>query len=300
MVLLLLLTSVVRAGVDLQYIETIDKVSHGAGALERLSGTVGSALKRPLSVAVRDGHLLVADEGHNLIYSYDHSRKGLMAVAAYNRRIRGRVSGIYLSPEMQLYTVDRYSREVMVADAQQNFIVRLADRKNLNQPVAVCVESGAGHVFVADGLYGHIIEFDGTGRAYALHGARGSGFQAGNMIVDMACGENAMYVLSRFDPNITVISFQGALLARLPRSEVRNPTAIALDGEQRLYVADAFDERIRIYSQGRLIGSFGGIGSANHQFREIGGLWVDSERLYVADTGNRRIQVFSIVPEVSP
>lgn len=77
--------------------------------------------------------------------------------------------------------------------------------------------------------------------------------------------------------------------------EFNNPTGVAVDREDNIYVADSDNHRIqRFDAEGRFLGSWGGQGSEPGQLDRPLGLAIDPVRgwLYVADTDNARIQKF--------
>jgi DNA-binding beta-propeller fold protein YncE len=73
------------------------------------------------------------------------------------------------------------------------------------------------------------------------------------------------------------------------------PRAIVVDKEERVYVADTGNKRIRVYtSTGAYLRDIGSSGSSIGQLEEPSGLVLSPEGLlYVADTWNRRISVFT-------
>ncbi len=75
------------------------------------------------------------------------------------------------------------------------------------------------------------------------------------------------------------------------------PRDITVDDQDRIYVADTGNKRIRVYSkQGQLLNTIGGAGAGPGQLNEPVGLVIDpkTQRLFVADTWNKRIEVFDL------
>ena len=89
------------------------------------------------------------------------------------------------------------------------------------------------------------------------------------------------------------------------------------DGEDRLYVADTGNDRVRIFEltdgsncpsgtdevvndEVCFVDDFGSVGNDEGKFNEPSGLAFDEDNnlLYVADTDNDRIQVFEMVQEI--
>jgi DNA-binding beta-propeller fold protein YncE len=73
------------------------------------------------------------------------------------------------------------------------------------------------------------------------------------------------------------------------------PARIAVDGEDRVYVSDSYNNRVQVFSnQGKFLFQFGGAGLWGGKFRVSSGIAVSKQgRVFVADFYNNRIQEFS-------
>ena len=73
------------------------------------------------------------------------------------------------------------------------------------------------------------------------------------------------------------------------------PSAIAVDSDGHIYVADEYSHRINIFdSEGKSVGSWGSKGVGEGQFNGPSGMAFDGEdHLYVSDHRNHRIQKFT-------
>lgn len=113
-------------------------------------------------------------------------------------------------------------------------------------------------------------------------------------------------------PYLLLLPFQGALArepgewAVLPGEELfvlrgspgvpfRQPTDVAVDPEDRIFVMDGLNSRVVVFDdEGGYLYSFGTRGSAPGKMLMPIGIGVSpSGEVFVADTGNHRIQVFS-------
>lgn len=72
-----------------------------------------------------------------------------------------------------------------------------------------------------------------------------------------------------------------------------NPIGISTDTDNDVYVVDSGNAQIKKFdSSGKLLLSWGTVGSGNGQFIHPSGIFVGKKYVYVADTGNARIQMF--------
>ncbi len=81
---------------------------------------------------------------------------------------------------------------------------------------------------------------------------------------------------------------------------LQEPSAVAIDAEGRIWVAEAFADRVRAFDKtGKEVASFGKTGSGQGELCSPGGLAIAPDgSIFVADSGNHRIQRFSPRGEV--
>ena len=81
---------------------------------------------------------------------------------------------------------------------------------------------------------------------------------------------------------------------------LQEPSAVAIDAEGHIWVAEAFADRVRAFDKtGKEVASFGKTGSEKGEFCSPGGLAIAPDgSIFVADSGNHRIQRFSPNGEV--
>ena len=77
-------------------------------------------------------------------------------------------------------------------------------------------------------------------------------------------------------------------------SEMTSPIGVATDSTGKIYVVDSNDCKVRVFtSNGTLITSFGGKGTANGQMKSATGISVNNDKIYVVDNENFRINIFA-------
>lgn len=270
------------------------------GWLSSVVGTESKFIESPVAVTARNNIVYFIDDRLMGLYAYDRVAQSARSLKSVYAKLTRNPARLFLSEDNELFVIDSFGSQVLRYDLMGNFIARYSNPLNLNSPVGMCINPINQNVLIADSFYSHLIEFSPSGQAIELHGFKGAGeTPAGNHIIGMACGEKSVFIVSKFSSDINVFSYSGKFLYKISRPEARNPTAIAVDQFDRVYISDDFDDQIKIYDDSGLTSRFGGSGSDASHFRSIKDLWIDGDELYVADNMNRRIQVFLINPIVS-
>lgn len=282
----------------LEELDTIDSFRIISGGwLSAVIGTEFELIESPVSVAAKDNYIYFIDDVLMGLYAYDTASQKAANLKKIYKDLKSNSARLFISDAQELFVIDSSASQVSKYDLTENLITRFYNPLNLNFPVDMCINPLNNHVFIADAFFGHIIEFSATGDPVALHGIKEKdGVQAGSDIVGMACTQNEMFIVSKLTKTINVFSFSGEFLRQIPRPEVRNPTAIAVDSYDRIYISDDFNDQISIYSQKGFLKQFGRSGVGPLHFREIKDLSIDGDYLYVADTMNRSIKILVIIP----
>jgi hypothetical protein len=156
---------------------------------------------------------------------------------------------------------------------------------------------GAGNLYVADARGGEVFKFDRYGRLLATFDvqATGSGLA-------LSADGVTLYVAG-MDNVVVVNAASGERLPDLAAAGFFKLVGeITVDGSGNVYVADigVAEQSVKIFSADRrVLGKFGGAGSASGQFSKIAGMAFDSKgQLVVVDESaiNNKVQVFTIDP----
>jgi len=122
-----------------------------------------------------------------------------------------------------------------------------------------------------------------NGVAYVMN--RGNDYSGGTRVSKLTLGEN---------PGDEEFVLEFSNFGTLD-GEFSGPTSIAVDADEKVYVADEDLHRISIFdNEGVFLGKWGELGSAEGQINGPSGIDFDSEgNLWVVDAGNNRIQKFT-------
>lgn len=253
-------------------------------------------LMRPVSVAAREHLVFIADAGMGVIYRYNRDTEVLAVMHEPSAMTGGDVAGMFVDYDGSFYVADRFERRVLHFTVNGEFIHSYSDDLNLAEPRAVALLMPQRNVVVADGLYDHLLIFNAMGWPVQALGQRGEGPGEFREIIDMAAGPQGLYVVDRFNSTVQIMDGEGGFHSAMGRAEVTMPVAIAADRDGRVFIADQFDDTIKVYHGNLYLGSFGGSGNQEGQFRNITDLAVDGQFLFVADSANARVQVLFIKP----
>lgn len=205
---------------------------------------------------------------------------------------------LFVSSAGGIFVADGEGKKVVQLDEDGGIVQEFKEEEHLNKPVAVTLDARGLRVFIADGLFDHIIVFNNEGKPLYRIGQRGEADEGFRNIRDMVQGrDNLLYVLDGIHRQISVYGLDGSFFGNFGRETFTDPGGIAIDDEGRVYVADRFNHRIIIFRNRQVVETFGDQGPDPGQFYQPAGLAYFDGRLYVADRDNARVQVFRVVPE---
>ena len=242
------------------------------------------------------GHLVyIVDAGHQQLFRYDSRLDRLSVVSDLKGVLHGAAADLYLNRDLSFYLADTDGARVLHFDADGRLLRTIEDRINIGRPISVSVNDDTGYLFIADGFNDDVLAYNPAGLLSGAIGVRGSGPGRFLGITALAQGPAGYYIATRYGPaRVQVMGHDGAYREAFQQDTVTFPTAIAVDHDQRAFVADYLSDDIKVYQGSRLIGVIGGHGSAPGRFRRITDLWLDEGFLYVADSLNRRIQILTL------
>jgi len=173
------------------------------------------------------------------------------------------------------------------------------EANRLSAPMDLSVAAVEGLLYVADSGNNRVVVLDTAAAVRSRIGFAGSG--DGRFIdpLDVGAGEGLhLYVLDGGNERIQVFDrheqFLEVILSR-EEEEIGIPVGLEADPFGRLYIADAEEDRIRVFRSytGEEEFSIGGFGTEAGRFRGPADVAVDrARRIFVTDRENDRVQVF--------
>lgn len=161
-----------------------------------------------------------------------------------------------------------------------------------------------GHIYVSDGQNGKIFKikpgFEKIGFAVGLNTPSGIAFDKNG---DLFVADSGTSTIKRIEPNGAVSTHAGTENKRgfadgeSANASFSSPVGIAVSDTGRIFVADTYNDRIRVIEGGVVRTLAGGTrgfadgSGVNAMFDMPLGLAIWGERLLVADAGNRRLRV---------
>jgi len=250
-------------------------------------------LARPTQVAAAGNDLFVTDTARRTVFRIDRASH---AVSTFGPTGADEGGGLYLDRGLNIYVGDPANRRV-VQYTRTGSVARIyRDDIRLKRPVDVTMSDDETELFVADGLHGEIVVFSGLGSVSRVLGERGDRPIAFRAIAALASGPDGLYVVDALVHKVQVIDPRdGALIYSLGDTGLRLPAALAVDRFSRVFVADQFNNAIKVFQRDLPAEAQGQPLSTAAGFQRITDLWLDEEgRLHVVDADAARIQVLHI------
>lgn len=234
--------------------------------MEFLIGDIQSEkqLRKPYDIASTPGKIYILDRGYNKLLIIDLVKRTFSQIDDQEAGL-GEPSGIWVSQDDIKYVADMKRRQVVVFDADNNYLRVYGNPDLFDKPVDVAVYENS--VYVCDMNKNQIFVLDkDTGTLQKTIGELGgeegqlnkpshlSLDDAGNIYVNDAFN----YKIQKFDRNgkfIKSFGFHGDIVGAFAR-----PKGLDIDKDGHMYVVDSAYENTQIFDveSGRLLLFFGG------------------------------------------
>ena len=263
-----------------------------------INGSGTGQLRYPVGIANADGIIYVADGGNDRVQTF--TRDGSY-ISSWGNTGSGegqfeRPGGIEVSSDGYVYVIDRGNFRVQKFSTDGDFILQWgsegAGPGQFAYPWDLAVDQ-AGFVYVVDWGRNDIQKFTAAGEFVTslAHDETGSKY---GIAVD---SQGYIYTVNllgvqKFGPDGALIAEWGAFGSGAGQFD--GPQGIAVDSDDRVYVADTWNRRIQVFTpEGEYLSEIGGYGSGDGQFLVPLRVAVDSAgSVFVSDNRLGRIQRF--------
>lgn len=243
----------------------------------------------PAALAVREPDLYVADSGANTLWRFElgsqlmHAIGGVGPVLPTLRLAAAADHSLWvLNPG--LARVQRFSRGGRP-------VAEFSDPDNLPQPTALAVDAVAGRVWVADATYQHVVGFHVGGGAPQVLAARGPSDARIEGVAAIAADRQGLYFADPACRCVSRLGPRGEPLGSFGAEALRQPHALVVDRWGRVWVADGFDQSLKLFVDGRLAAS---LAARDLGLRDLTALALDQGTLYIADGLGGRVGVYRL------
>lgn len=261
-------------------------------------------LERPQSGAVDEsGRILVTDMGHGGVFVFDENA-GKLSIWTKAVGITSFIApvGIAIGPEGQVFVADPELGLVARLDKNGNTLSPIGQGQLL-RPTGLAYEPKSRRLFVSDTKAHQIKVFDLEGKLLSVIGEHGEGPGQFNYPTHIAVLNEKLYVSDSLNARVQVMSsptgrYLGVVGKRgLFVGNLVRPKGVAADGEQNIYVVEAYHDYLLVFNRrGEFLLPIGGVGGGPGSFHLPAGVWVDARnRVFVADMLNGRVAVFQFL-----
>lgn len=252
------------------------------------------------------GRLIVSDPESPAVHVIDG--KNSFRISAGERRRLRKPGGVAVDADDNIYIVDSDQGLVDVYDARGNFlrfIGKVDDETLFDRPSGIAIDRIHGRIYLADTPRNVVLILDIQGHILKRIGRRTASDVAFefNYPTEITMNGDELVVLDSSGSRMQVFDLEGNLVRRFSTYTAGPPTGpkmssqmgLGADEEGNIYLSNLPGARIRVFTrEGRILNSFGRIGSRADEFNRPAGIAVHGDKLYVSDMVTRQISVFRI------
>ncbi|RJQ32734.1 MAG: hypothetical protein C4562_02655 [Actinobacteria bacterium] len=255
-------------------------------------------LNQPVSVATVGNRLFVADSGNARIAVFDTRGRPLFSFKQAGKDKLKYPSYLAIKND-RLYVSDSGLGSIFVFDTDGQYIRRFtpkADEKFSWSPLALTFDDN-GNLFVTDKGYNRVLKFNNSSRLVLDFGKTAvvnkvneklSHFYFANgLALD---NDNNIIVSDSNNRRIQVFDSNGKFTKLIPVAGLPRGIIYTMG---KLFVVNGFKHQVEAYNlSGKMLFSFGEIGSAKGQFQYPNDIKFARRHFYIVDSGNNRVQVW--------
>jgi len=265
---------------------------------------------RPYGIATDSrGRIIVTDPAASGIHIFDFAQQKFKFISHLEGKDRLRAPQcVAVDRQDNIYVTDSEAGKIFMFNTSGKFQRVIGGLRGgegfFKRPTGIAVDSEAQRIYVSDTWRNRIFVLDMQGAVIQTIGKNGVGDGEFNYPTELRLSHDSLIVVDAMNFRVQVLTRQGGFRYSIGTGQLFRPKGVAVDSEDHIYVADGYDDLVRVFDeQGRLLYYFGAQGMGPELFRSPAGVCIDSsDRIFVADSGNRRMQVFhyfGVPPQVS-
>jgi len=242
-------------------------------------------LVAPTAVALLGDDLLVADSGTQRIWRAD---LGFNTLTALPGAVATPTTALALAPDLSAWVLDGVAGQVRRFARDGRLLQTLRLGPDAVAPTALALADAGATLLVADGGLRQWLEFRPVG-GFATS-VRAQGLLRG--VDALAANGAGVWVLDRSSGLVHRVNRAGQVLASLGAGVLKQPVALAVDRQDRVWVLDAQDHSLKLLREDRAVQVFD---AARLRVQQPAALSVSEGFLAVADRLGGQIVVLRVL-----
>ncbi len=201
----------------------------------------------------------------------------------------------------KMFIADTEAHRVLVLDRDGNTVLTWGTKGDklgqFKYPLGIAVDE-QGRVCVSDTGNNRIQVFDAAGKFLRIFGSKGSGLKQFSSPSGLAASRGLLYIADAGNSRVQILTADGIFVSQITvktkKDEMKEPIDVAVDLQNRIYVLDTDDNKVRVFdAAGAQINAFGSKGKGTDGFNGPESLAVDGfGMIYVSDRGNYKLKKF--------
>lgn len=244
----------------------------------------------PAAIALRGPDMLVADGATARLWRIDAAANQASGVAGAPVVIG---TALALGPDLSAWVLDPAQRQVLRFLRDGRLLQTYRVPVELPSPVAIALADGGATLLVADGLGAQWSEQRAASGIVVKIAPQGDGGARISGVDGLAAGAHALYVLDRLGAAVHRVARDGRVLATLGRGELVQPSALAVDRSDRVFVVDGAQQSLVLLREGAAAERFT---ARDLRLQRIGGIAIDERVLALSDNVLGQVATFLIAP----
>lgn len=248
----------------------------------------------PAAVAAVSTTVFIADTAQQQIFKFDRATQTISSYATVPQ-MSNKVS-LHIDRGLSVYLTDQLSGVTTQFDIDGRVLHEFFSLRDLVKPVAAVVDDVNAEIFIADQLRAHVLIFNRNASVSRVIGSQRGEANPWQSITAMAYSNNQLFLVDQLSHQVHALAPSGKYRYAFGKEELVSPMAIAIDQNDRVFVADAASNTLKVYKGGVYETEIGGEASEiTYDFQSISGIWIDSDLLYLADTNNASVKIYKIL-----